>query len=407
MRSLRLLLALAALLLVGLVPSHPSIAASGDGQNSQACPGRSETGELCCVSGYVFVDGSIVAGATVKLALPDGTKYADTTSSNAPDQPPAYGFSLSGLVSSLPLTATLDVTYGARSWHLVRQLHEGQNWINIGAAPYDFDRDGKTDISLYNPGSGHWRVRSSLNGAESVFFGEPGVLPTPADYNRDGLADMASFDQEQAHWLIGRSWQPGIDIPFGAPGDKPAPADYDGDGRADLAVYHPSTGLWSRQSLEGDTGVVYTTWGDVSDIPVPADYDGDGRADVAVYRPSTTIWYVHTLDGKNIYQQWGMVGDIPVPADYDGDRRADFAQFRPSSGYWYIHTASGAYLTLLWGLAGDIPAPDDYDGDGRADFAVFRPSTTTWYIHLSSGGPDIITQFGSATDLPLPGIAAR
>jgi parallel beta-helix repeat protein len=241
--------------------------------------------------------------------------------------------------------------------------------------PADFTGDGRTDVSVYRPGSGAWFVQ----GGATLLWGTTGDIPVPADYDGDATTDIAVFRPSTGQWFIN-----GINSVFwGTSGDIPVPADYDGDGDDDLAVFRPSTGVWF---VEGGLAVA---WGTAGDIPVPGDYDGDRSADVAVFRPSTGVWFVE--GGPTL--AWGTAGDIPVPGDYDGDGTTDPAVFRPSSGVWLVEGGP----TAAFGTAGDIPVPGDYDRDGDTDFAVFRPATGVWFVQ---GGTT--TAWGTAGDVPLP-----
>ena len=65
--------------------------------------------------------------------------------------------------------------------------------------------------------------------------------------------------------------------------------------------------------------------------------------------------------------------------------------------------ATGTAESFQWGTATDLPVPGDYDGDGRTDYAVFRPSSGVWYIRYSGTGAVAITQWGGASDVPVPG----
>jgi hypothetical protein len=88
--------------------------------------------------------------------------------------------------------------------------------------------------------------------------------------------------------------------------------------------------------------------------------------------------------------------------DFDGDSKSDFAVYR--SGTWWVWNSSSSTSTgTNWGSASDIPVPADYDGDGKTDVAVFRPSEGNWYIIPSSTGIPYAVSWGGSGDVPVPG----
>jgi uncharacterized delta-60 repeat protein len=263
---------------------------------------------------------------------------------------------------------------------------------------FDFDADGKADISVYRPNSGTWYSLNSNTGFASMQFGLPTDKIVPADYDGDGKTDFAVF--RNGTWYLQRSQAGFTSIQFGAPDDIPLPSDYDADGRADLAVYRQTNGTW--YVLNATTGQ-YTSqqWGVSTDKPVVADYDGDGKADYAVYRPSNGTWYLmRSQDGfKSV--QWGESTDKPVIGDYDGDGKADQVVYRPSNGTWYLLRSRDGFSSAQWGESTDLPVSADYDGDGKTDVAVYRPSSGYWYLLKSKDGFAGI-QFGEPADRPIP-----
>lgn len=257
----------------------------------------------------------------------------------------------------------------------------------------DFDRDLKTDLSVFRPDGeqvdGVWYIKQSTNGITKYEkFGDNGDKIVPGDYDADGLTDLAVFRPSSGSWFIERSSDFGfVQFQWGLATDLPVQGDYDGDDKTDVAVFRPSDGTW-YVLRSSDAAVQTFQWGAVGDKVVPGDYDGDGKADFAVFRPSTGTWYVQPNTGTSSRSIiWGTVGDIPVSGDFDGDGSTDIAVFRPSDGNWYISTSlNGSSITLHWGQSGDIPVVGDYDADGISDIAVWRPTTGDWYV-LNSNDP--------------------
>jgi hypothetical protein len=264
-------------------------------------------------------------------------------------------------------------------------------------APFDFNGDGRSDISVYRPSNGTWYINNS--GTESKMaatqFGEATDKTVPADYDGDNKADIANFRPSNGGWYILGSKNGLTSMQFGAPGDIPVPADFDADGKADVAVFRPSNGTWYVQrSTEGFLGVQF---GQSGDQPVTADFDGDGKSDMAVFRPSNGTWYINQSGEGFKAIQFGLAGDKAVPADFDGDKRADVAVFR--SGTWYVMGSKAGFMGVQFGQAGDTPVAADYDGDGKADMSVFRNGM--WHVLQSKEGYTGI-QFGMNTDTPVP-----
>lgn len=276
-------------------------------------------------------------------------------------------------------------------------------------APFDFDGDGKTDISTYKPGPGEWwYLRSSDGGNRAFQFGNSTDVLVPADFTGDGKTDNAFY--RNGGWFVLRSNDFSFySFPFGTATDIPVPADYDGDGKADAAVFRPASGTWFIQR-SSDGQVVVQSFGNSADRPAPADFDGDGKADLAIYRPlgssgQSEWWYLRSSDGGNRAYAFGQSSDKTVVGDYTGDGRADFAFFR--NGQWFVLRSSDlTFYSFPFGTATDIPAPGDYDGDGTTDAAVFRPSDTNWYVQRSTTGT-LIQQFGAPNDRPVPSVYVR
>lgn len=269
--------------------------------------------------------------------------------------------------------------------------------------PFDFDGDGKTDISIFRPAAGEWwYLKSSNNSNAALQFGTSTDRLTPGDFTGDGKTDIALFRPSNGNWFILRSEDNSFfSVPFGTNGDIPLPADFDGDGKADIAVFRPSSATWYISKSSGGTSIV--TFGANGDFPVAADYDGDGKADIAIYRPAVGQWWIQRSSNLSVYAfQFGTSSDKPVQGDYTGDGKADSAFFRPATGEWFIlRSEDSSFYSVPFGTAGDQAVPGDYDGDGKFDTAVFRPSNSTWYVNRTGAGVGIVT-FGAAGDKPVP-----
>jgi subtilisin-like proprotein convertase family protein len=265
------------------------------------------------------------------------------------------------------------------------------NQAGASSTAFDFDGDGRSDISVYR--NGVWYLQQSAAGTVSPQFGIAGDRLAPADFDSDGKTDLAVF--RNGVWYVLRSSDSQVTIvSFGLAGDVPSPADYDGDGRAEICVFR--SGIWYFLNLATNS-VSSFQFGLAGDKPVVADYDGDGKADVAVFRNGT--WYVLRSALGFVSAQFGLSADRPVPADYNGDGRADIAVYR--NGEWHVLTDFQNYSVANFGLAGDVPVVADYDGDGKADRSVYRAGV--WYLLRSTQG-FAATQFGLATDIAVPGV---
>ena len=146
-------------------------------------------------------------------------------------------------------------------------------------------------------------------------------------------------------------------------------------------------------------------------MPVPGDYNGDGLMDIAVWRPSSGTWFVR----GQFTRQWGAAGDFPLALDSDGDGRSELVVYRgfgPDVGFRSLDPQTSVETITLFGSL-DIPVltppwltaarAGDMDGDRRADPTVYRPSTSEWVSRLSTNNGEVVTQFGSAGDTPVPG----
>lgn len=282
--------------------------------------------------------------------------------------------------------------------------------LTLSQAPFDFDGDGKTDLSVFNlidaSSEPDFRILNSSNNAlRAESWGSSGDLPANADFDGDGKTDLAVFRPSNGTWYVLRSSNSSVSVVnFGLVGDRPVPADFDGDSKADIAVFRQQPGSWFV--LRSSDGQFFAqAFGTAGDHPVPADYDGDGRADIAVFRSSTGVWYISRSSDSGFFAaQFGTAGDRPVAGDFDGDDRADLVVFRPNNGTWYLLRSNQGFTAFRFGLSDDKPLQADFDGDGKNDIAVFRQADRVWYYIRSSDGSFAARQFGLSGENPVPGI---
>ena len=386
----------------------------GSGTTAPSAPGTTR---------LVFQNNINVSPA---LALTAGTYWID------------WNTNINGTSAHFAPTATVVGTRGLPGWNALQSTDGGAAYVAVvdaGIAPsgaptpptvpqdfpfkligttsapptvnrtkFDFDGDGKADVSVFRASGGNWYVNGSTSGFTAYNFGASTDLIVPADYDGDGKTDYAVFRPSTSTWYIQGSTAGFSAIQFGTTGDVNVPADYDGDGKADVAVFRPSNGTWYYQG--STVGFKAVQFGASTDKPVAGDYDGDGKADVAVFRPSNGTWYYQgsTVGFKAF--QFGSSTDKLVPADYDGDGKTDFAVFRESNSTWYINGSNTGFSAVQFGATNDLAVPADYDGDGKADIAVFRPSNGTWYYQGTTVGFKAV-QFGASTDAAVPNTYVR
>lgn len=314
------------------------------------------------------------------------------------------------VVNTLARQANGDVIVGGQFSNFAGYSRSGIARITPGAfvrvTAFDFDGDGRADVSVFRPSEGRWYILQSADlTLRQVNFAIAGDIPTPADFDGDGKTDVAIYRPSNGDWWsISSVTGQQINGSFGLLGNIPLPQDYTGDGRADYVTYNTNSRKFNRISSANGSGSE-VAFGLAGDKPVIGDFNGDGISDPAIYRPSDgNWWWKSSADGIDRATKWGLPDDKCVPADYTGDGRTDFGIYRPSTGVWYIYDlASNTSIIYPFGTNGDKPVSADFDGDGRADTSVFRPSDGIWYLLRSTAGYTGY-QWGIATDAAVPNV---
>jgi autotransporter-associated beta strand protein len=329
-------------------------------------------------------------GDSFTILKNDGTDAVNGTFLNAPE----------GAIFGGALNTAFRITYHGG---------DGNDVVitAINRAAFDFDGDGRSEVSSFRPSDGTWNMILTSNGATvSTNWGLSGDKLTPADYDGDNRTDLAIF-RDGVWWILNSFNNSVTTVQFGLSGDIPVPNDFDGDGRADIAVWRPSNGVWYElRSLSNQTAA--GAFGLNGDQPLLGDFDGDGMGDLAVYRPADGVWHL-LMSSNNAYVAFpfGISTDRPCAADFDGDGKTDPCVFRgttdPNQPDFYILKSSDqSALYVSWGLPNDVPMLGDYDGDGKTDVGVFRPASHDWFWLRSSNATVGLSSFGQTGDISIP-----
>ncbi|HTO56844.1 MAG TPA: CRTAC1 family protein, partial [Pseudomonadales bacterium] len=287
---------------------------------------------------------------------------------------------------------------------------------------YDFDEDGKNDLTMtYVDGGAQWWRNASTPGqldfeaTNITRDGNTARTQILADFNRDGRVD----------WL--RTAPPGIEIDFGdgaggfaqdsysivIPGTDSnnnanvIPGDFDNDGDIDLLVmvgggYDDTAGHTDYYRNEGLVNGVpqYSVQTAAAGLPADGlivkgvgDYDLDGNLDLIAINNKQLPPVVYKNDGHGVftlvpdavsgvvpqnltYAQWGTA----VTADFDNDGIPDILM----NGKYYLMLLRGTggghfvYMNDAWNIVDTCPcsidgglAFGDIDGDGDLDIAGY------------------------------------
>lgn len=275
----------------------------------------------------------------------------------------------------------------------------------------DYNADGHSDLSVYNPESAEWRIAlvPDITNVFALQSSGADLAPVSGLFDGDALTDVGSYRESDGAWavLCSSNNYATQTCTLGGPGFLPVPGDYDADGLTDPAVYQAANGYWKFLLSASDYASDEAYLGGPGFTAAPEDYDGDGETDLAVYQESSGLWQIMLSDSEydTASGNFGGPGWAPVTADYDGDGLADPALDNSSTGEWIVLLSTGDYTaaSLVLGGAGWTPSPCDFDGDGLADPTAYQEATGLWQTCPSgSGYQPVSAVLGGPGWIPVP-----
>jgi hypothetical protein len=241
-----------------------------------------------------------------------------------------------------------------------------------GAAPYDFDGDGRTDLLWWNKRTRDVAVWL-MNGTSPSKIADLGTLSGgwsvvgSEDFDRDGLADLLLQSSESGQyeiWFMNGGWVRDSVRMRGPGGGYTAEAigDFDGDGYADLLWENGEKGLlWFMRGSTVDEAVAGPKVEKLSAACAP-DLNGDARSDVVWSGPDETV-------------AWLMLGSLPWRTGRAGPRMKESSAVgcgdADGDGFGDL-SFELPQLEARWAME----VSGDFDGDGLANEILLRHEAT-------------------------------
>ena len=120
------------------------------------------------------------------------------------------------------------------------------SFVNAIADDRAFGLVLQADGKLVAAGFGSTQPNTSSRLALARYIGDAPLVPRGKlfDFDGDGKADVSVFRPSNGVWYLNQSTSGFAGVAFGLDSDKIVPSDYDGDGKTDVAVFRTELGIW-------------------------------------------------------------------------------------------------------------------------------------------------------------------
>ena len=402
------------------------------------------TGFTLTVNGTGFVSGSKVNWNGTALATTFVSASQLTASVPASDIKKACTASVT-VVNPTPGGGTSNSVFLPISLPVVDLVWK-KSAFPAGSGPRsvatgDFNRDGKLDLAVSDPGSGNVSI---LLGKGNGTFQSPVSYPigqglyslvAVADFNGDGKLDLvaSNYASNNVSVLLGNgdgTFQAAVNYDVGTNPTYVAVADLNGDGNLDLAVSNqnctnggPPCGTGTVSILLGNGDgtfqphLDYAAGSNPNSVAV-GDFKGDGKLDLAIANgnsvdPSTVSILLGNGDGTfqaPVSYPLNTNGVSVATADFNHDGKLDLAVV-DNIGLVSIllGNGDGTFQTRVDYPAGSFPGGiglGDFNEDGNVDLAVANGGSNTLSVFLGKGDGTFEPQIQISTGANPQGLVA-